>query len=161
MKYRRYKINTLIFIIKSHCAHVSNIYTPLCIAVLDSYSTANCNSRPSEFGSLADFYPFYLCEHSLPITKLFHFVATFNVSLFLLMVLRAKATSTKLRIFFFGLVQAYGLAWISHFFVEKNKPATFKYPVYSFFSDWMMFKDALTGKVLLFEKWFAEINLLN
>jgi len=49
-----------------------------------------------------------------------------------------------------GIIQAYGLAWISHFFLEENKPATFKYPVYSFMSDWVMFKDALFGRVSLF-----------
>ena len=110
----------------------------------------NCNAKPQAFESFADFYPFYLCEHDLAITKLFHFVATFNVSVLLLMLFNAKAASTKIRILIFATVQAYGLAWISHFFLEKNKPATFKYPIYSFFGDWMMFKDALMGKVSLF-----------
>ena len=109
----------------------------------------NCNSGPQEFRNFADFYPFYLCEHALPVTKLFHFVATFNICVLFLMLLNAKAASTKVRILIFATVQAYGLAWISHFFIEKNKPATFKYPIYSFFGDWMMFKDALMGKVSL------------
>ena len=56
----------------------------------------------------------------------------------------------KIRCLLFGLFQAYGFAWISHFFVELNRPATFKYPVYSFMSDWVMFKDALFGRVSLF-----------
>ena len=56
----------------------------------------------------------------------------------------------KIRCLLFGLFQAYGFAWISHFFVELNRPATFKYPVYSFISDWVMFKDALFGRVSLF-----------
>ena len=42
------------------------------------------------------------------------------------------------------------LAWISHFWIEENKPATFKYPIYSFASDFVMFKDAWLGKVSLF-----------
>ena len=113
----------------------------------------NCNAKPQAFESFADFYPFYLCEHDLAITKLFHFVATFNVSVLILMLFNAKAASTKIRILIFVTVQAYGLAWISHFFLEKNKPATFKYPIYSFFGDWMMFKDALMGKVSLFWRW--------
>ena len=110
----------------------------------------DCSLKPQEFATFTDFYPFYLCEHTLPRTKLFHFVATFNVSVFLLMLINSKAISTKVRIFVFALVQAYGLAWISHFFVEHNKPATFKFPIYSFIGDWMMFKDALLGSVSLF-----------
>ena len=111
----------------------------------------NCKTaKPSGFSSFEEFYPFYLCEHSLPVTKLFHFIVTFNVLVFLLNLLNAKATSTKLRIFVFALVQAYSLAWISHFFLEQNKPATFKYPIYSFMADWVMFKDALKGHVSLF-----------
>ena len=44
-------------------------------------------------------------------------------------------------------LQAYTFAWISHFFIELNKPATFVYPVYSFTSDWIMFKDVIFGKL--------------
>merc|ERR1712008_428723 len=112
----------------------------------------NCNVPSTEFVSWAEFYPFYLCEHSLPLTKpltkLFHFIATFNASIFLIMAINAK--SKKIRCLLFGLFQGYGFAWISHFFVEQNRPATFKYPVYSFISDWVMFKDALFGRVSLF-----------
>lgn len=43
----------------------------------------------------------------------------------------------------------YGLAWIGHFFVEKNKPATFKYPIYSLLADWKMFLEIITGKIKL------------
>jgi len=44
----------------------------------------------------------------------------------------------------------YGFAWISHFLIEKNKPATFKYPFYSLLSDFKMFFEILTGKIKLF-----------
>jgi hypothetical protein len=40
----------------------------------------------------------------------------------------------------------YGFAWVGHFFFEKNKPATFKYPMYSLASDFLLFYDLLTGK---------------
>ena len=125
-------------------------YVSVLYPVSSSRLQPNCGLKPQEFATFTDFYPFYLCEHVLPTTKLFHFVATFNVSVFLLMLINAKAASTKVRIFMFALVQAYGLAWISHFFVEHNKPATFKFPIYSFIGDWMMFKDALLGRVSLF-----------
>ena len=44
----------------------------------------------------------------------------------------------------------YGFAWISHFFIEKNKPATFKYPLYSLLGDFIMFFEILTGKIKVF-----------
>jgi hypothetical protein len=40
----------------------------------------------------------------------------------------------------------YGFAWIAHFFIEHNRPATFKYPFYSFAGDWVMLKDFLLGR---------------
>ena len=46
-----------------------------------------------------------------------------------------------------GVVAGYAFAWLGHFFVEKNRPATFTYPLYSFMGDWVMWKDMLTGKI--------------
>jgi hypothetical protein len=44
-------------------------------------------------------------------------------------------------------VQGYAWAWVGHFFFEHNRPATFKYPRWSFIGDWVMWKDILTGKI--------------
>ena len=46
-----------------------------------------------------------------------------------------------------GLLCGYGFAWVGHFFFEKNRPATFKHPFYSFAGDWVMFKDIIVGKI--------------
>jgi len=46
-----------------------------------------------------------------------------------------------------GLVAGYAFAWVGHFFFEKNRPATFTHPLYSFMGDWVMWKDILTGKI--------------
>ena len=99
------------------------------------------------FKSFQDFYPFYLCEHSLPTTKLFHFIGTFNAVFFLMSFL---ANGFAARPLVLGLVQAYSFAWFSHFFIQRNKPATFKYPAYSFVSDWVMFKDLMVGSVRMY-----------
>ena len=48
-----------------------------------------------------------------------------------------------------ALFCGYGFAWVGHFFFEKNRPATFKHPLYSFAGDWVMFKDICTGKIPL------------
>ena len=44
-------------------------------------------------------------------------------------------------------VIGYGFAWVGHFFFEKNRPATFKHPLYSLLGDWVMFRDMLTGRI--------------
>jgi len=98
------------------------------------------------FGSFKEFYPYYLEEHKLPRTKLFHFIGTLAAILFLI-----ALAYTRNPLFILGaLLSGYGAAWISHFFVEKNKPATFKYPLYSLFGDYRMFFEILLGKHRIF-----------
>ena len=46
-----------------------------------------------------------------------------------------------------ALLCGYAFAWVGHFFFEKNRPATFKHPFYSFAGDWVMFKDILAGRI--------------
>ncbi len=46
-----------------------------------------------------------------------------------------------------ALLSGYAFAWVGHFFFEKNRPATFKHPFYSFAGDWVMFKDIFVGKI--------------
>ena len=104
-----------------------------------------------KFANYEEFYQFYLCEHSQPSTKLFHFVGTFNFLVFVWILLNVKATSTKVRILIFGMMQAAPFSLLSHFFIQGNKPATFKYPIYSPVSDFVLFADTWLGKVNLFE----------
>jgi len=49
--------------------------------------------------------------------------------------------------FLYGLLCGYGFAWIGHFVFEKNKPASFKRPLYSFMGDWVMYRDVWLGRV--------------
>ena len=93
-----------------------------------------------------DFYPYYLSEHSHKTTKLLHFIGT-SISLYFLF--------NFFRTFDFvyiilSLLSGYGFAWVSHFFIEKNKPATFKYPFYSFIGDHLMFIEIIMGKHKIF-----------
>ena len=98
------------------------------------------------FNSFSDFYKFYLSEHSKAGTKLFHFIGTALVILSLLLYFY----SYDPLYLYMAPMTGYGFAWFSHFFIEKNTPATFKHPIYSIKADFVMFFDILTGKIKIF-----------
>ena len=96
-----------------------------------------------EFTSFKQFYPYYLQEHQNVTCRRLHFVGS---SLVLIVVLYALFTQQFLLLWLLPII-GYGFAWLGHFFFEKNRPATFKYPFYSLWGDWVMFKDMLIGKI--------------
>ena len=95
------------------------------------------------FSRFADFYSFYLSQHADRTCRRLHFVGT---SLGLLAVLHAFSTLNFWWLLA-GLVAGYAFAWVGHYFFEKNRPATFTHPLYSFMGDWVMWKDMLTGRI--------------
>jgi len=95
------------------------------------------------YTTFEEFWPFYLGEHSLPVCRALHFTG----STLALGITATAALSMQPHLIFFALLSGYGFAWIGHFFVEKNRPASFKYPLYSFVADWKMWAMILTGKI--------------
>jgi hypothetical protein len=95
------------------------------------------------YDSFAAFYPFYLSEHSDRTCRRLHFVGT---SLGLACVALALG-SGRWWLILLGLLIGYAFAWTGHFFFEKNRPATFRYPLYSFLGDWVMWRDILVGRI--------------
>jgi hypothetical protein len=95
------------------------------------------------FGSFREFYPYYLGEHSDRTCRRLHVVGTTLavVQAVAALLLRAPA------LLFSGLVAAYGFAWVGHFVFEKNRPATFRYPLYSLLGDFAMVRDVLAGRI--------------
>ena len=102
--------------------------------------------KQDSFDSFHQFYPYYLSEHSKSGTKIFHFIGTISVIICLVMF------CAYLDFIYFLLmpISGYGFAWLSHLFIEKNKPATFRYPLYSLRGDFLMFWHIITGKVKIF-----------
>ena len=96
-----------------------------------------------KYGSFAEFYPYYLAEHSRSGTRRLHFAGTLLVLLTLGFVL-----GTQRWVFLWLLpIFGYGFAWLGHFAVERNRPATFRHPLYSLVGDFRMFADMLRGRV--------------
>lgn len=95
-----------------------------------------------QFKSLKEFYPFYLSEHQNLTSRILHFIGTGLVVLLFITAMLFHDYRFLIAIPFVG----YGFAWIGHLFFEKNKPATFKYPLWSLASDFILFWDLLSGK---------------
>ena len=99
-------------------------------------------NAPTRFASFAEFYPFYLAEHENRTSRRLHVVGT---TLALLILLYALATQ-RWALILAAIVVGYAFAWIGHFFFEKNRPATFKHPLYSLMGDWRLWFETLTGR---------------
>jgi hypothetical protein len=97
----------------------------------------------SGFSSFREFYPFYLGEHRNRTCRRLHFVGT---SIAIVCIVTAVVRDNPWWLLG-ALVSGYAFAWVGHFFFEKNKPATFKHPFYSFVGDWVMYKDILIGRI--------------
>lgn len=96
----------------------------------------------SQFANFREFYPFYLSEHSNLVCRRLHFIGSWGVL--------ALAATAVLSLNPWWLLAAlfcgYGFAWVGHFFFEKNRPATFKYPLWSLMGDFRLFFETVTGK---------------
>ncbi|NNU15766.1 DUF962 domain-containing protein [Parvularcula sp. ZS-1/3] len=96
-----------------------------------------------QYTTFEQFWPHYLREHAKPGTRLYHYIGT---GLGLIAIAAAVVTGNWLLILLVPLL-GYGFAWVSHAFVERNKPATFTYPFWSLMSDYRMFFLAMTGRL--------------
>ena len=96
-----------------------------------------------QYDSFAEFYPFYLSEHSDRTCRRLHFAG----STLALLCLVAPIVTRNPWWLLAGILCGYGFAWIGHFAFEKNQPASFKQPLYSLMGDWKMFWQLLTGKI--------------
>src|SRR5690606_7266182 len=95
------------------------------------------------FASFREFYPHYLQEHANRSSRRLHFIGSCGALGFLATAMLTANAWWLLA----ALACGYAFAWIGHFHFEKNRPATFRHPFYSFAGDWVMFKDILTGRI--------------
>ena len=95
------------------------------------------------YRTFAEFWPFYLREHGKPATRALHYAGT---SLVVALALAALVTGRWLWLLALPVV-GYAFAWFAHFAVEKNRPATFIYPLWSLAADFRMWWLWLTGRL--------------
>jgi len=95
-----------------------------------------------KYKNFEEFYPYYLEEHKKKGTRITHFIGT---TLFFIWLASAAINAAPLHVLY-GAITAYFFAWIGHFFIEKNKPATFQYPLMSLRGDFKLYFDILRGK---------------
>ena len=100
-------------------------------------------TESNRFENFRDFYPFYLAEHSNARCRAMHYVGSGLVVATLVYAL----VSGRLALLWLLPIVGYGFAWLGHFLFEHNKPATFRYPLYSLMGDWVMLKDFLSGRL--------------
>jgi hypothetical protein len=104
---------------------------------------SNAASDPRHYARFEDFYPVYLAEHANRASRRLHFVGS---SLALLCLAFFVATINVLWVVA-ALLCGYGFAWVGHFFFERNRPASFRQPLYSLMGDWKMYWQTLTGRI--------------
>lgn len=95
------------------------------------------------YASFAEFWPFYLREHSRPATRVLHYIGTTLVVILAVFTILAA----EWWLFLALPVAGYFFAWIAHFRIEKNRPATFTYPLWSLAADFRMWFLWVTGRL--------------
>lgn len=95
-----------------------------------------------DYQTFEEFYPFYLSQHSNKTNRILHYIGTTLAMVQLICAIISGSFWSFLLVPILG----YSFAWVGHFFFEQNKPATFKYPLWSLMGDFRMIKDAAFGK---------------
>lgn len=100
-------------------------------------------NKELKISNYPDFYLYYLTQHMHPTCRMLHAIGlSLGIACFI-----GIFVTGKWWLLLVGLAIGYGFAWTGHFFLEKNKPAAFSKPLWSFISDWVMYKDILTGQI--------------
>lgn len=97
----------------------------------------------TRYTSFAEFYPYYLTQHANRMCRRAHFLGSSSAIAAIVQYLDSMNPWWIL----VAVVTGYGVAWIGHFMYEKNRPASFTQPLYSFRADWKMYWQMLTGKL--------------
>ena len=93
--------------------------------------------------SLREFWPYYVREHSRSGTRWLHFIGNTNLFFWLLL----AVLYGSMFILAIAVISSYAIAWIGHFFIERNIPATFRFPLKAAICDMIMYYKMLRGEM--------------
>jgi len=94
------------------------------------------------YATYEQFWPFYVSQHRNPTNRRLHVVGTA-----LVLACAAAALIVSPAWLVVAPVAGYGFAWVGHFFFERNRPATFSYPLWSLRGDFRLFGLMLSGRI--------------
>jgi len=100
-------------------------------------------TQTDNISTYSQFWPYYLREHAKPLTRVIHFLGTALA----MITLGAATILGSGWLLLAALAVGYGPAWYAHFFIEKNRPATFRFPLWSLISDFRMVWLWLSGRL--------------
>ena len=95
------------------------------------------------YKSFKEFWPFYLEQHMHLVNRRLHFAGTLIIHI----IIFSALISNHLKIIWTCPILGYGFAWLGHYIFEKNRPATFTYPIWSLWGDFKMFYMILFNKL--------------
>ena len=101
------------------------------------------------------FYDFYFAEHQNMACRRLHFAGSSFGLIGLAKSIKNRSAKPLLK----GIAAGYACAWVGHFFFEKNKPASFKFPLKSFASDFRMYGDVLRGHLSLKDRKLDKVHV--
>ena len=101
------------------------------------------NTETRDFASFEDFYPFYLGEHADRTCRRLHVIGTTLAALLIV----AGVLSHQWWLIPLAVVQGYAWSWVGHFVFEKNRPATFQHPWWSYRGDLRMLREVYSGRI--------------
>lgn len=119
----------------------------------DNKTAKNKNLIKTDIPVKQNFYDFYLDEHQNIACRRLHFAGSSFGLLGLAKSVKNRSPKPLLK----GIAAGYACAWVGHFFFEKNKPASFKFPLKSFVSDFRMYTDVLRGRLSLKDRKFDKV----
>lgn len=93
------------------------------------------------FTSFRQFWPYYLQEHARAGTRAMHYAGTTLVVALILLLMISGRWALLLLL----PVAGYGFAWAGHLLIERNRPATFTYPLWSLRADFVMWYRFVAG----------------
>lgn len=89
------------------------------------------------------FWPYYVTQHRDPLNRRLHFIGNTNLVIWVLWALVRRSPGWLA----FAVASSYAIAWVGHFFFERNVPATFRYPVLAGVCDLLMYYKTWRGEM--------------